>query len=140
MTGLGLIAFTPLALVWFRDISGLTPKLAEIALPPVRILAVFPALSVLLLMQRGLLVHAHRTRPITWSTLCEVTGVGVILTVGIHGLDLVGATAAAGTILSGRLVGNLRLIAPYLDVVCSANTVAAPAAPPVTAAEPGARR
>ena len=83
---------------------------------------------------------AHRTRPITWSTLCEVTGVGVMLTVGIHELDLVGATAAAGAILSGRLGGNLWLIAPCLDVVRSANTVDATAAPPVTVAEPGAHR
>ena len=140
VTGLGLIAFTSLGLFWFRDISGLTPELAEIALPPVRILAVFPALSVLLAMQWGLLVHAHRTRPITWSTLCEITGVGVMLTVGIHGLDLIGATAAAAAILSGRLVGNLWLIAPCLDVVRSANTVDATGAPPATAAEPGAPR
>ena len=140
VTGLGLIAFTPMASVWFRDISGLTPELAAIALPPVRILAVFPGLSVLLAMQRGLLVHAHWTRPITWSTLGEVTVVGVMLTVGIHELDLVGATAAAVAVLSGRVVGNLWLITPCLEVVRSANTVDAPAAPPAAAAEPGARR
>ena len=140
VTGLGLIAFTPMALVWFRDISGLTLDLAAIALPPVRILTVFPALSVLLAMQRGLLVHAHRTRPITWSTLCEVVVVGVILTVGIHELDLVGATAAAVAILSGRVVGTLWLIAPCLTVVRDANTVDATAAPSGSAAGPGVRR
>ena len=91
-------------------------------------------------MQRGLLVHAHWTRPITWSTLGEITVVGVMLTVGIHELDLVGATAAAVAVLSGRMVGNLWLITPCLEVARGANTVHAPAAPPAAAAEPGARR
>ena len=59
------IAFTPLAFIWFRDISGLTLELTGFALTPIQILAVLPALSVVLALQPGLLVHAHRTRPIT---------------------------------------------------------------------------
>ena len=122
-TGLSMIAFTPLAAVWFRDVSGLTPGLTVFAVPPVRILSVFPALSVLLAMQRGFLLHSHRTRPITWSTLLEVTTVGIGLTVAIHGLDLVGATAAALAILSGRVVGNAWLLAPCLGVMRGVPTV-----------------
>ena len=116
VAALASIAFTPLAFVWFRDISGLTLELTGFALTPVQILAVLPALSVVSALQRGLLVHAHRTRPITWATLWEVTGVGVMLAVGIHRFDLVGATAAALAILSGRVVGNLWLVTPCLKV------------------------
>ena len=116
-TGLGLIAFTPLAMVWFHEVSGLTLELSAFALPPVRILAVVPALSVVVAIERGLLVLAHRTRSITWSTLIDVTTVGIVLTVTIHGLDLVGATAAAVAVLSGRLVGTLCLLTPSLSVM-----------------------
>ena len=129
---LGSIAFTPLAFVWFRDISGLTSTLTDFALTPVQILAVLPALSVVLALQRGLLVHAHRTRAITWATLWEVTGVGVVLALGIQRFDLVGATAAAVAILSGRVVGNLWLVPPCLKVLHSDRAVEHP--PPTATA------
>ncbi len=116
VAGLSSIAFTPVALVWLKDISGLTSELVTYALPPIQILAVFPALSVLLSVQRGTLVHARRTPPITWATLLEVTTVGIALTVGIHVLDFVGATAAAVAILCGRIVGNAWLTPAWLGV------------------------
>lgn len=114
---LASIAFTPLASVWLRDLSGLTPDLMAVALPPIQVLAVFPALSVLLSLQRGTLVHARRTPPITWATLLEVTTVGAALAVGIHLFDLVGATAAAVAILAGRTVGNAWLTPAWLGIV-----------------------
>ena len=116
VAGLSSIAFTPVARVWLQDISGLTSELVTYALPPIQILAVFPALSVLLSVQRGTLVHARRTPPITWATLLEVTTVGIALTVGIHVLDFVGATAAAVAILCGRIVGNAWLTPAWLGV------------------------
>ena len=115
--GLAAIALTPLAHVWFRDISGLTPELTRVALTPIRILAVFPAMSVALAVERGLLVHAHRTASITWATLLEVVTVGTLLAIGIHVADLVGAVAAATAILGGRVVGNLYLLPACLRVL-----------------------
>ena len=117
VTGLSLIAFTPLAVVWFHNISGLTTELTVFALTPVRILAVFPMLSVLLAMQRGFLVYAHQNQTITWSTVVEILSVVIVLAIGIHQLNLIGATAAAIAILSGRLIGALFLVAPSLNVV-----------------------
>ena len=115
--GLMTITYTPLAFAWFHNVSGLTLELSTFALLPLRILAVFPALSVALAVERALLVHAHRTTPITWATLLEVFTVAAALTVGIHVLGLVGAVAAAVAILTGRIVGNLWLVAPCLDVL-----------------------
>lgn len=112
--GLSAIAFTPLGAIWLQDVAGLSPTLTGFALPPIRILSIFPALSVLLSLQRGTLVHAHRTPPITRATLIELLTVGVVLTIGIHVLDLVGVTAAAVAILSGRLVGNSWLTPPWI--------------------------
>ena len=70
--GLMTIAYTHLAFAWFRNVSGLTLTLTTFALLPLRILSVFPALSVTLAVQRALLVHADRTTPITSVTLMEV--------------------------------------------------------------------
>lgn len=110
------IALTPLASVWLRDVSGLPPELVAFAVPPIQILAVFPALSVLLSVQRGTLVHAHRMPPITWVTLLELTAV-VITDRRDPRVDLVGATAAGLAILSGLVVGNAWLTPAWLRVV-----------------------
>ena len=117
--GLAVIAYTPLRLVWLTDVSGLTPELANFALSPMKILALFPALSVLLSLQRGTLIHSHRTPPITRATLLEVITVGIVLAVGIHIFDLIGATAAALAILSGRIVGNAWLTPAWINVLRS---------------------
>ena len=103
--GLSAIAFTSLSHVWFQTISGLTVELSLFALLPIQILAIFPTLSVVLHLTRGLLVHAHNTRPITWATISELLTVTVVLFLAIDTYDLVGAVAASFAILVGRFVG-----------------------------------
>jgi O-antigen/teichoic acid export membrane protein len=105
-----LVAFTPLAGVWFETVSGLTPDLTSYALIPARILAPLPALSVVLSLQRAILVQGRRTRPITGATLTEVTGIVLIFAVFGWGFDLVGVTAAIVAFVGGRLGGNLFLV------------------------------
>ncbi len=115
--GLSAIALTPLANVWFETISGLSPELTELALLPLAILAVFPALSVALHLQRGVLVHARHTRPTARATALEVLTIAAVLSVAIHGFDLVGAVAASFAILAGRIVGVIWLVAPSVRVL-----------------------
>jgi hypothetical protein len=108
--GLALIAFTPLSQVWFVSVSGLKPDLAQFAVLPTRILTLLPALTVLLTVERALLIHSRRTRPITGATLTEVIAIGVVLYLGIDWLGWVGVTAATTALLVGRVAGNLFLI------------------------------
>ena len=115
--GLAVVAFTPLSFIWYRGVSGLSLELATFAVAPTRVLTLLPALSVVLAFERGLLVHAHRNTPITWSTLVELTSVVAILTIGIHVFDLVGMMAAAVAIVGARLIGNLWLAPSCLDVI-----------------------
>ena len=122
---LSLIAFTPLAFVWFHDITGLSEELTEFAIMPTRILAVLPALSVLLALERGVLIHARRNTPITWATLIELAGIVVVMVAGIHLLDFVGAVAAAVAITCARVASTAWLIPTCLDVLRRS--------PPVTA-------
>ncbi len=115
--GLSAIALTPLADVWFHTVSGLSLALTTFALLPTRILAPFPILSVTLHTQRAVLVHAHRTRPITTATVAEVIAVATVLAFAIHRLDFVGAVAASTAILAGRVVAVLWLWSPCRAIV-----------------------
>ncbi len=109
---LALVVFTPLAGVWFRSVSGLSPDLADFALAPARILVLIPALTVLLCFQRALLVARRVTVPITVATLVEVAGVLLGLLVTVRFLGLVGAVAAAIALLAGRAGSTAYLVHP----------------------------
>lgn len=115
--GLALIGFTPLSAVWFETISGLTPELAAFAITPTRILSAMPLFAVLLSFQRAILMQSRFTRPITTATVTEVTAIVVTLLALIHGLDLIGVTAAAIGFVGGRLLGNVYLLAPCRKVL-----------------------
>ena len=117
--GLAVIAFTPLAGVWFRGVSGLSDELAVLAVLPLQIFCINPLLSVLLAFQRSILVYARTTRPVTVATAAEVLAIVGLLSLGIHGLELAGVVAAAVALLGGRLVGNAALLWPVLRVLRS---------------------
>ncbi len=112
--GLALVAFTPLADLWFITVSGLTPELAAFAITPTRIAAVLPALSVLLAVQRAVLVRRRTTHPITVATGVEVIGIAVLFPLLGFGVGLVGVTAAVLAFLGGRVAGNLVLVLPVM--------------------------
>jgi hypothetical protein len=119
--GLSLIAWTPLAGVWFRDVSGLSDELAAFALTPIRILAIIPGLTALLSFQRAVMVVRSTTDRITWATLIEVVGTVVVMWVSISLLDAVGAVAAAAALLIGRIGANMYL-APAMRVKVNPQT------------------
>ena len=97
--------------------DGLDPGLAAFAVVPLRILGLMPLLSVLLNLQRALLVHDRRTGPVTTASIMEVAGLAMVLAVGVLGLGAVGVVAAAAAFVVGRLAGNLSLVRPALRVL-----------------------
>ncbi len=101
-----LIAFTPLSSLWFHSVSGLSMELTRFAKVPTEIFAVMPGLSVWLSYQRGSLVNAHRTKPITIATVIEVTGIIVLLWLTIHQWGWVGAVAGTFSLVLGRFLAN----------------------------------
>ena len=111
---LAVVAFSPLAIGWFHTVSGLSMELTRFAITPLRVLCLIPALEVVLSLQRSVFVHARRTTWISWATALEVLGILTALAVGIGVLHLVGAVAAAGALLLGRLAANLFLARPSL--------------------------
>ena len=111
---LAAFSLSPLAMIWFETVAGLSPDLARFSLAPLRLLVLMPALSVFLSLQRSFLVHGRRTGPITGATLIEIGGIVAVLLVATGSLQLTGAVAAAIAFMCGRLGSNLFLLRPTL--------------------------
>jgi len=105
-----LFAFTPLADFWFITVSGLDESLADFARLPLMILFFFPALTVLISVQRGVLVAAKNTKPITAGTIAEFVTIVIMLMILISNMKLIGAVAAVIAIVTGRLASNIYLM------------------------------
>jgi len=113
---LGLIAFTPLAEFWFRDLSGLSQSLSDFATPALQVMAIFPALTVLICWQRALLIDARTTRPVSFATAIEAAGIFSLLTIAVLYFPLSGAVAASIAYVLGRLLAVAVLQKPLSRV------------------------
>lgn len=114
---LALIGFTPLAGIWFEDVSGLTPSLAAFAFVPTMVQVLIPATSVLLAFQHAVLVHAKVTMSITLGTAIEVVGIVGVMAALVLGVGMTGALAASVALLVGRVAANGWLMVPFRRVV-----------------------
>lgn len=101
---LSLIAFTPLAELWFRDLSGLSQNLSDFATPALQVMAVFPALTVIICWQRARLIDARLTRPVSIATALEAGGIFALLTLAMLYFPVSGAVAASIAYVMGRLL------------------------------------
>jgi O-antigen/teichoic acid export membrane protein len=117
MALLAAIGFTPLSYFWFRLVSGLSEHLTEFAITPVKILAVMPAIWIMLTFQRSVLVNSRHTGPITWATGVELALVLLTLFLVIRTLDFIGAVGAATALLVGRTGGTLCLLPSFLKIL-----------------------
>ena len=114
---LNLIAHTPFAEFWFHIVSGLSVELTDFAKMPLMIIAIMPGLTFLISFQRGLLVYARKTTPITIATAIEVSGIIIVLMIGINIISLYGAVAAVSAYVLGRICANIYLFVPYFKAV-----------------------
>jgi Na+-driven multidrug efflux pump len=114
-----VMAFTPLANLWFINVSGLSNDLAELAYLPLQILILLPALTVLLNYQRSLLIINGHTAPISVATVVELTAIIMVLLACVVFLNLVGVVAAAISYMIGRTMSNLYLTPKQSAVVKS---------------------
>jgi O-antigen/teichoic acid export membrane protein len=107
---LAIFAFTPLADFWFITVSGLSESLAELAYLPLMIMFFFPALTVLISIQRGLLVSVKNTKPITMGTAMEFVTIVIMISIFVNYMNMVGAVAAVIAIVAGRMAANIYLM------------------------------
>ncbi len=104
-----IIAFTPLADFWFKEVSGLSNFLSEFARTPLKIMAIIPALTVFISFQRSVLVSDKNTAPITWGTAIEFTVIVIVMLLSINVFSFVGAVAATISFVVGRTAANVYL-------------------------------
>ncbi len=104
---ISILAFTPLADMWFVKVSGLSKELADLSYLPLKIMILLPALTVLLNFQRSLLVINGNTGPISVATAAELTGIIVVLLVCVIFLNLIGVVAAAIAFTVGKGISTL---------------------------------
>ena len=114
---LGLIAFTPLASIWFIKVSGLTTELADLAYLPLKILLILPAMSILLSFQRSTLVVANNTKPISFATGIELFTILIVLLICIAYFDMVGVIAASLAYIIGKGASNIYLSQKQISTV-----------------------
>ena len=98
----GVMAFTPLAGLWFGQVAGLTPRLVDLSVPALQVLVVMPFFSVMLAFCRALLVWSTETRAITWAGLIETVAVLFVLWALIQPVNMVGVYAASWATLAAR--------------------------------------
>lgn len=110
-----LISFTPLAEIWFRDVSGLSESLTEFAKLPLMIMSFFPALTVLISFQRAVLVKGNDTKQITYGTAIEFVGIIIVVAICIKYFSLVGAVAATIAFVIGRMAACGYLLPPTIS-------------------------
>lgn len=109
---LSLIAFTPLSRIWFQDLSGLDDLLTNFATLPLQIMAIFPALTVLICFQRSILIVTRVTNPISISTAIEAIGIFSVLLLAMLYFPLPGVVAASIAYVVGRLLAIATLQRP----------------------------
>ncbi|MDX9902454.1 MAG: hypothetical protein RB288_00065 [Bacteroidales bacterium] len=105
-----LLAFTPLADLWFINISGLTQELADLSYLPLQIMILLPALTILLNFQRSLLIINGTTGPISKATAVELISIIVVLLVCVVFLNMAGVVAAAIAFTIGKCMSTLYLV------------------------------
>ncbi|HEX6303160.1 MAG TPA: hypothetical protein VFZ76_03155, partial [Anaerolineales bacterium] len=74
---------TPLADVWFRQVQGLNPALADLALVGMWIALPMPGLNVLQSWFQGVILNGKRTRGITEAVAIFLVTAGIILGSGV---------------------------------------------------------
>ena len=107
---ISVIAFTPLADLWFTDISGLDGELAGLSYLPLQIMILLPALTVLLNFQRSLFVVNGTTGPISAATAVELVGIIAVLLVCVIILGMVGVVAASIAFVAGKGMSTFYLL------------------------------
>jgi hypothetical protein len=80
---LALVVTTPLAYVWLRTISALSPELTALARPSLWLLLPMPALAVLQSWYQGAILYSRRTRGITEAIVVFLVSSALVMWAGV---------------------------------------------------------
>jgi hypothetical protein len=112
-----IVAFTPLADIWFINISGLSKELADLSYLPLKIMILLPALTVWINFQRSSLIINGTTGPISMSTATELIGIIVVLLVCVVFMNFIGVVAASIAFVAGKFISSVFLVPKHREAV-----------------------
>lgn len=114
-----VVAFSPLADLWFINVSGLSKELADLSYLPLQIMILLPAFTLIMSFQRSTLVLGGKTGPISVSTAIELVVIVLVLFICISIFNFTGVVAAAISFGAGRIISTIYLLPIYASVVRS---------------------
>jgi len=112
-----IVSFTPLAFLWFNNVSGLSLELSKFALLPTKLLTLTPVLMVLLIFLRTIMVNSRKTKQITIATAIELMAVIILLVLTTQIFGMIGAVGAAVSMAIARMLANVYLLFPSISVL-----------------------
>jgi len=107
--GLAAVVLTPLARLWYRGLSGLTPDLAAFAVLPGGLLVLLPFLEAFLSYQRGVLVKTGLTNPVGIAVGAQLAATVAVFAFGLAALRGPGALIVGPALTLGYIAGNALL-------------------------------
>lgn len=131
--GLALFVSTPLAAIWYGQVSGLSRELTVFSILPGALLTVLPFLEARLSYERGLLVKSHRTAPISVAVGVQLAITIVVFALMVLVLKVRGAVSVGPALTAGYAAGVI-----ILGAVTREAFAEAPAQAPSGAAVPTA--
>ncbi|MGZ5424302.1 MAG: hypothetical protein ACXWH4_07095 [Candidatus Aminicenantales bacterium] len=108
--GLAAVVFTPLATVWYGTASGLSSELAAFSILPGALLVLLPFLEAVLSYERGVLVRAHRTAPISVAVGVQLAVTTAVFVLMVLVLKTVGADSVGPALTLGYATGVAILV------------------------------
>ncbi len=84
MAVLALLAFTPLAALWFDRVSGLQPEVARLCPLAVAISLLMPGYQAVQSWYQGALVHEHKTRAVTEAVVIYLGLAALLLFISVR--------------------------------------------------------
>jgi hypothetical protein len=104
-----LLVSTPLSMLWFEKISGLSPELAGLAILGVWIALPMPGLSVFQSWYQGAILHSRRTRAISEAVVIFLIVCAVLLWAGVAWGRTTGLYVGLAAFTAATLVQTLWL-------------------------------
>lgn len=98
---LAAVMISPLGPIWYRQVSGLSPDLAAFSIVPGALLSLLPFVESILSFERGVLVRAHRTAPISLAVGAQLAVTTVVFGVMVLGFGVVGALSIGPALTAG---------------------------------------
>lgn len=105
-----ILNITPLATLWLKRVSALSPSLTELAKNGLWLAILLPGLSALQSWYQGAILNLGNTRGITEAVIVFIVSIGIILGIGVSHSNLPGIYIALAGFVIGSIIQTIWLL------------------------------